>query len=207
MTTFSCLLCPRIPKHPSSRKPQTQGKHRASHQAISFVALDPWVLNILADIHGVSPAQKCFKKTEWWGKKAKWSELNWEKSRKTSSSQVKMRLFSGNHWYCKKHPPFLDTALLSPTKLLILNVNSHGNSKESVYSCSLVGESRHRFRSKRPVAEASIKYQGHREALQPLLVPKTDRQKAGDVRQRPVTTSFHWDSLPRYKKERFLSPG
>lgn len=49
MTTFSCLPCPRISKHPSSRKSQTQRKQRASYQATSFVGLHPWVLNMLAD--------------------------------------------------------------------------------------------------------------------------------------------------------------
>lgn len=141
-------------------------------------------------------------------KKARWSELNCEKSRETSSSQVKMRLFPRNHWHCKKHPPFLDTALVSPVKLPILNANSQSNSKASVYSCSPDGESRHRFRAETS-GRSKHQMQGHHESLQYLLVAKAGRQKAGGVcvRQRPVTTSFHCDSFPCYKKQRFLSPG
>lgn len=104
MTTFCCSPCPRIPKHPSSRKSQTQRKQRASYQATSFMGLHPWVLNMLADTQAFWNALK--KNKTGVMKKARWNELNCEKSRETSSSQVKMRLFPRNHWYCKKHPPY-----------------------------------------------------------------------------------------------------
>lgn len=38
-----------------------------------------------------------------------------------ASSQVKMSLFAGNHWYCRKHHPCLDTAPGPPVTSLILN--------------------------------------------------------------------------------------
>lgn len=47
MTTFFCLPGPRIPKHPSSRKSQTQRKQRASHQATSSVA---WIFLLMSTV-------------------------------------------------------------------------------------------------------------------------------------------------------------